>query len=106
MYELLPGVSISRITPPTVPPQFVLRSKLLELLEKPAPQAAIAIAPSGFGKTILAAQWAAMHPDSTIWYTPALSDTFKDLVFHCVSSLRRFKPDAAPWIEKYRNLWK
>ena len=103
LYELLPGVSISRITPPTVPPQFVLRTKLLELLEKPAPQAVIAIAPSGFGKTILAAQWAAMHPDRTIWYTPALSDSFKDLVFHCVSSLRRFKPDAAPWIEKYRT---
>ena len=103
MYELLPGVSISRITPPTVPPQFVHRSTLLELLNKPAPQAAIAVAPSGFGKTILAAQWAAMHPDSTIWYTPSLSDTFKDLVFHCVSSLRRFKPDAAPWIEKYRT---
>ena len=102
LYELLPGVSISRITPPTVPPQFVLRTKLLEILEKPAPHAVIAIAPSGFGKTILAAQWAAMHPDRTIWYTPALSDSFKDLVFHCVSSLRRFKPDAAPWIEKYR----
>ncbi len=103
LYELLPGVSISRITPPTVPPQFVVRTKLLELLEKPAPQAVFAIAPSGFGKTILAAQWAAMHPDRTIWYTPALTDTFKDLVFHCVSSLRRFKPDAAPWIEKYRT---
>jgi LuxR family maltose regulon positive regulatory protein len=103
LYELLPGVSISRITPPTVPPQFVLRTKLLELLEKPAPQAVFAIAPSGFGKTILAAQWAAMHPDRTIWYTPLLTDTFKDLVFHCVSSLRRFKPDAAPWIEKYRT---
>ena len=103
MYELLPGVSISRITPPTVPAQFVMRSKLLELLDKPAPQSAFAIAPSGFGKTILAAQWAAMHPNRTIWYTPALSDTFKDLVFHCVESLRRFKPDAAPWIEKYRT---
>jgi LuxR family transcriptional regulator, maltose regulon positive regulatory protein len=103
LYELLPGVAISRITPPTVPPQFVLRTKLLELLEKPAPHAAFAIAPSGFGKTILAAQWAAMHPDRTIWYTPSLTDTFKDLVFHCVASLRRFKPDAAPWIEKYRT---
>jgi len=103
IYELLPGVSISRITPPTVPPQFVLRTKLLDLLERPAPHAVVAIAPSGFGKTILAAQWAAMHPDRTIWYTPALTDTFKDLVFHCVASLRRFKPDAAPWIEKYRT---
>ncbi len=103
LYELLPGVAISRITPPTVPPQFVLRTHLLEQLEKPAPHAAFAIAPSGFGKTILAAQWAAMHPDRTIYYTPALTDTFKDLVFHCVSSLRRFKPDAAPWIEKYRT---
>ncbi|MTA25116.1 MAG: hypothetical protein F2528_04060 [Actinobacteria bacterium] len=51
----------------------------------------------------MAAQWAAMHPDRTIWYTPALTDSFKDLVFHCVSSLRSFKPDAAPWIEKYRT---
>ena len=103
LYELLPDVSISRITPPTVPPQFVMRSKLLDILEKPAPQSAFAIAPSGFGKTILAAQWAALHPDRTIWYTPALSDTFKDMVFHCISSLRRFKPDAAPWVEKYRT---
>ena len=103
MYELLPGVAISRITPPTVPPQFVLRKKLLEILDRPAPHAVFAIAPSGFGKTILAAQWAAKHPDRTIWYTPVLTDTFKDLVFHCVSSLRRFKPDAAPWIEKYRT---
>ena len=103
MYDILPGVSLTRITPPTVPPQFILRKSILEILEKPAPQALIAIAPSGFGKTILAAQWAAMHPDRTIWYTPVLSDSFKDLVFHCVSSLRRFKPDAAPWIEKYRT---
>jgi ATP/maltotriose-dependent transcriptional regulator MalT len=103
VYDILPGVSLTRITPPTVPPQFILRKSILEILEKPAPQALIAIAPSGFGKTILAAQWAAMHPDRTIWYTPVLSDSFKDLVFHCVSSLRRFKPDAAPWIEKYRT---
>ena len=100
---MLPGVSLSRITPPTVPPQFILRNSILEKLDKPAPQAFIAIAPSGFGKTILAAQWAAMHPERTIWYTPDLTDSFKDLVFHCVSSLRRFKPDAAPWIEKYRT---
>ena len=86
-----------------MPPQFVLRKKLLEILDRPAPHAVFAIAPSGFGKTILAAQWAAKHPDRTIWYTPVLTDTFKDLVFHCVSSLRRFKPDAAPWIEKYRT---
>jgi len=80
IYTLLPGVSLSRITPPTVPPQFILRKSILEALDKPAPQAFIAIAPSGFGKTILAAQWAAMHPDRTIWYTPDLTDSFKDLV--------------------------
>ena len=56
IYELLPGVSISRITPPTVPPQFILRKSLLDLLEQPAPLAVFPIAPSGFGKTILAAR--------------------------------------------------
>jgi ATP/maltotriose-dependent transcriptional regulator MalT len=75
MYSLLPGVSLSRITPPIVPPQFILRKSLLDLLETPAPLAVFPIAPSGFGKTILAAQWAAMHPDRTIWYTPALTDS-------------------------------
>jgi ATP/maltotriose-dependent transcriptional regulator MalT len=103
IYDLLPGVSLARITPPIVPPQFLMRAGILELLEKPAPLAVFAIAPSGFGKTITAAQWALMHPDCTIWYTPKITDTFKDVVFHCVQSLRNLKPDAAKWIEKYRT---
>lgn len=99
----MPGVSLSRITPPTVPKHFIQRDSILEILELPAPLEVVAIAPAGFGKTILAAQWAAMNPDCTIWYTPIATDDLRDLVFHCVSSLRRFKPDAAPWVEKYRT---
>ena len=103
MYELLPGVVLSRITPPTLPPQFISRKALLEQLNTPAPQAMFAITPSGFGKTVLAAQWANQHPTKTIWYTASPNDTPKETIFHFICGLRRIFPAAAPWAEKYRT---
>ena len=103
MNEPLPGVVLSRITPPTLSPQFISRKALLEQLNTPAPQAMFAIAPSGFGKTVLAAEWAAQHPTKTIWYTASPNDTPKETIFHFICGLRRIFPDAAPWAEKYRT---
>ena len=103
MYELLPGVVLSRITPPTLPPLFISRKALLEQLNTPAPQAMFAITPSGFGKTVLAAQWADQHPTKTIWYTASPNDPPKETIFHFICGLRRIFPAAAPWAEKYRT---
>ena len=103
MYELLPGVLLSRITPPVLQPQFVTRKILLEQLNTPAPQVMFLITPSGFGKTILAAQWAAQHPKKTIWYTASTNDTPRETLFHYISGLRQLFPDAAPWAENYRH---
>ena len=103
MFEVLPGVSLARCTPPHAKPQFVLREKLLAKLEAPAPIALIAMAPSGYGKTVLASQWASKYPDRTIWYTASEKDTPRDTFFHHIQSFRLLIPDFAPWVEDLRT---
>jgi len=89
----LPGVSIASITPPPVNPNFILRSQLLDRMNRPAPSATVIVAPSGFGKTSLGAQWAMQNPEKTIWITMHASFTQNDLLKTIISSCRRVIPD-------------
>ena len=98
--QLLPGVSLGRITPVAVPSEFIFRRELLEEIDKPAPFAIVAVAPSGFGKSILAAQWASQKPEITAWYTAEQGDTAKDILFNVIASLRQNFPNFAPWAEE------
>ena len=68
-------------------------------LDTPIPFAIFVVAPSGYGKTTLAAQWAAKYPDNTIWYTVSKSDTPKLSLFHFIESFRNLFPNFAPWAE-------
>ena len=97
---LLPGVSLGRITPAKVSPEFIYRRDLLDSIDLPAPFAIVAVAPSGFGKSVLAAQWAAQRPEITAWYTADHGDSAKDIFFHVVASLRQNFPGFAPWVEE------
>ena len=98
---LLPGVSKARITPIKVPSEFIYRRELLDQIDKPAPFAIVAVAPSGFGKSVLAAQWAAQKPEITAWYSAEPGDSAKDILFHVISALRENFPEFAPWAEEY-----
>ena len=100
---LLPGVNAARITPPIVPPHLIRRDDLLEQLEVPVPHATYIVAPSGYGKTTLASQWAAMHPTNTVWHTASLADDPKTTLFHFIESFRRCWPNFAPWAESIVN---
>ena len=97
----LPGASLALISPPPVLPHFLYRKNLIELLSRPAPRASFIIAPNGFGKTALAAQWAAQEPDITMWVTIDPSFTPKDLAVNVISAIRRIVPNFAPWAEEY-----
>jgi len=97
----LPGASLALISPPPVVPHFLYRKNLIELLSRPAPRATFIIAPNGFGKTALAAQWAAQEPDITMWVTIDPSFTPKDLAVNVISAIRRVVPNFAPWAEEY-----
>src|SRR4051812_25258472 len=57
--------------PPAVPPWAVARPRLTSLLDLAVHQRlTTAVAPPGYGKTVLLAQWAAAHPRQRVrWLT-------------------------------------
>jgi LuxR family maltose regulon positive regulatory protein len=72
---------------------------MLAKLEKPAPHAFLLVAPSGFGKTEIATQWANQKPEITAWYTIETGDSARDVLFHIIEGLRKIKPDFCSWAE-------
>lgn len=96
---LLPGVSLSRITPVPALPQFISRLHLLDWLEEESPRSMVVMAPGGYGKTVLAAQWAARHPHATAWFSASRQDTSRDAIFSFVACIRRVRADFAPWVD-------
>jgi len=96
--ELLPGVSQIRITPPPISHNFFPRNHLLASLEGQSPRFLIAVAPTGFGKTVLGSQWAAKYPNITAWYSASAGDSVKTSIFHMVAAIRRIRPNFALWL--------
>lgn len=96
----LPGVSQARITPLPAQPQFISRLALLDWLEQESPRSILMMAPAGYGKTSLAAQWAAMHPEKMVWCTVSRQDTSYDTVISFVAAIRRIRPTFAPWMDQ------
>jgi LuxR family transcriptional regulator, maltose regulon positive regulatory protein len=99
--EPLPGVSLARLTPPPAIPEFLFRQRLIERLNHPAPRANFIVAPGGFGKTVLASQWAAQIDGPTFWYSIDTHDGARDSFFHIIQGLRMAVPGIAPWAENY-----
>jgi len=97
--ETLAGVSLSRIAIPQSNPYFIVREEMLAKLDKPAPHAFLFVAPSGFGKTEIATQWANQKPEITAWYTIEAGDSARDVLFHIIEGLRKIKPDFCSWAE-------
>ena len=100
--DSLPGISIARISPPKVSESSLVRTRLLEALNEPAPHVTYVIAPSGYGKTTLAAQWAAQHPSTTAWYTSSASDSVLDTVLSIMQSFRNIFPGFTPQLTEER----
>ena len=100
---ILPGVSITRISPPPPTPHFLLRERLIDRLNRPAPRVTFAVAPGGFGKTVLASQWAAQAEGPVFWYSVDARDSARDSIFHIVQGLRLSIPHFAPWADELVN---
>ena len=93
------GVSLARITPPPVPSNFLNRPHLLARFDNRDIRTLFVFAPSGYGKTTLAAQWANQNPQEALWYTPGKADSILDIYFHVAQAARRIIPGFAPWLE-------
>ncbi len=98
-FEVAPGVTLSRTLIPTLPPNYLSRKHLFEFLEQPSPSTTVVIAPAGYGKTSLVAEWALTRRDHLIWLTITESDSLQDMSALFIQATRNVIPGFAPWFE-------
>jgi ATP/maltotriose-dependent transcriptional regulator MalT len=97
--DLLPGTSLAHTTPPAMPRNFLSRKELFHLIDTRSPGATIVVAPSGYGKTTLVAEWAHQNKGQTFWASATGNEKasdFRNIVFQAV---RNVLPDFAPWFK-------
>lgn len=99
-FEVMAGVTLSRTLIPTLPPNYLSRKHLFPLLENPSPSTTVLIAPAGYGKTSLVAEWAHAQHNRVIWLTITESDSISDMSALFIQATRNIIPDFARWFEK------
>jgi ATP/maltotriose-dependent transcriptional regulator MalT len=96
--KTLSGVTISRTHIPTLPPGYLARKHLFPLLDNSAPGTTFVIAPAGYGKSSLVAQWA--QGKKVIWMTVAEADSLNEMSAMMIAATRNLIPGFGAWFEK------
>lgn len=93
------GVTITKTLPPALPPQFLSRRRLFPLLEMGEAKSTLIIAPAGYGKTTLVAEWARQQSKRVIWLTLSQSDPLEEMAAHFIQATRNSIPEFGKWFE-------
>lgn len=94
------GVTVSHTLIPTLPPGYLSRRDLFPLLENSAPGTTLVIAPAGYGKSSLVAEWARSKPNNVIWMTAAEGSSLQELSATFVAATRQVVPGFGEWFER------
>lgn len=86
-------VSLPRSQPPLLSANFLSRKHLFNLFEGSLPGATLVIAPAGFGKTTLVAEWVKENDRPTFWYTVDVTDTIQDFQAHVIAAITAHFPN-------------
>jgi len=99
MSELDSDITLSRIRPPELPANYLSRRHLFELIDDRAPGYTMVVAPAGYGKTSLIAEWAKQSKKKVVWYTMSESDSSVGLASYLISAIRQVFPNFEPNLE-------
>ena len=92
-------ITLSRVRPPELPANFLSRRHLFELIDDRAPGYTMVVAPAGYGKTSLIAEWAKQSKKKVIWYTMSETDNFVGINVYLIAAIREVIPNFAPDLE-------
>lgn len=98
------GVTLSRTLIPTLPSGYLSRKRLFPLIDNEPGGTTFVIAPGGYGKSSLVAQWAQYQSNGVIWMTVANGDTVNEMSAMLIIATRQVIPNFAPWFEKEQPL--
>jgi ATP/maltotriose-dependent transcriptional regulator MalT len=101
---VIPGVNLARTVAPVVPASFLSRKHLFDLFETNMPGATIVAAPTGYGKTMLVAEWAHAQTRPTIWCAVDPDDSPQMFFAHIVQAVRNVLPKFGVDFESERFL--
>ena len=101
---VIPGVNLARTVAPVVPASFLSRKHLFDLFETNMPGATIVAAPTGYGKTMLVAEWAHAQSRPTIWCAVDPGDSPQMFFAHIVQAVRNVLPKFGVDFESERFL--
>jgi ATP/maltotriose-dependent transcriptional regulator MalT len=99
MSELDSDITLSRVRPPELPVNFLSRRHLFELIDGRAPGYTMVVAPAGYGKTSLIAEWAKQSKKKVAWYTMSENDSSVGVPTYLISAIRQVIPNFAPDLE-------
>ena len=94
------GVTLSRTLIPTLPAGYLSRKRLFPLIDNEAGGTTFVIAPGGYGKSSLIAEWAQYQNKGVIWMTVTNTDTTNEMSAMLIAATRHVIPQFAPWFEK------
>ena len=98
------GVTLSRTLVPTLPAGYLSRKRLFPLIDNEAGGTTFVIAPAGYGKSSLIAEWAQYQNKGVIWMTLTNNDTTNEMSAMLITATRHVIPGFAPWFEKEQPL--
>lgn len=104
VFEVAQGVTLSRTLVPVLPPNYLSRKHLFPLLETDASSTTVLIAPAGYGKTSLVAEWASTKKERVIWLTLTQSDSLADMSSLFIQATRNAIPGFGDWFTDGSNM--
>ncbi len=102
--EIGVDVTLSRTLIPALPPGNLSRKHLFPLIDNEVAGTTFVIAPGGYGKSSLVAEWAQNQSKGVIWITVASADTINEMSEMLIMATRRVIPGFASWFEKEHPL--
>ena len=101
---VISGISLSRTLPPVLPPNFLSRKAILSRVGIDRGGVTLIVAPAGYGKTSLVAEFVSSLDFPTIWLS--FNDSDNQLTFnsHLVQAVRNVFPNLANWYEPAQEI--
>lgn len=91
--DVLPPLAATKLKPPWTRAGLVARPRLVERLRDATTPIVTLVAPGGYGKTTLLAQWLSAHPGRSAWVSLDKNDNDPGLLLHyLLAALDRIAP--------------
>lgn len=104
MSGVIPAANLSQTLPPVLPPNFISRKEILANVEVNLAGITLVVAPAGYGKTSLVAEYITTLENPVIWLSFNDSDDTKSFNANFVQAVRNVIPEFGKWFSSSQIL--